>query len=687
MQSRPLLPHNNIEWTIEQNESRLKKSNVDPNLRLQVAKLSLSHGLFHGGGEPALSKALSQAKKVLHDDRNSVDAMAIASTALVKLERVDKAKQYLSMALQRDSDNALLSFALSAFARLNGDIDQMLQHLERSLDLAPTAWEPHAMLGRMLCALSEPSQDAHLRDRAQYHLLVAIDLYPEVKSLMPAILLDLGMLCLKQNHFTHAERFLVKLKNHPKHGLKAKRHLAEVAFQMEKYHNAIQRFRTYLNQKEAVTRSVAAQNRDRSNNATIQTKIAISWFNLGDLRRAKTECQRALQLDPTHLLARHTLGCIFIKQGAYTEGLREFRENLHQHPEYVKSYQELVRLYKNAGDWEWLSQALLSEVSNYDRLPIGGVIDARVCTRTRIQVIIDELKETDGDASTIILPVVAMTQDELLRFQLWEAACDIAERVAAQEVEESLANPSRNYGVSTGEDALSAAKYVSLDSLIQGLNIQYADIKAGALERYPQAHSLEEHQRNEKSETRVARSYQMLLLLACSFHRDSRVSELFKRWTSGQNDRNMEIATWVGWSLKNHPEAIGRLRAMTKDRQASPKFLQLLAQSTIQMTATSTVLKIEDKIGSCRACGKKHTQVSHFILGQNIQVCDSCVREAFNSEAPNYAHHSHSCSLCGNTHLESPPLCKAGSVVICKKCAQISLGHQERAYVARSLSL
>ena len=104
----------------------------------------------------------------------------------------------------------------------------------------------------------------------------------------------------------------------------------------------------------------------------------MSWFKLGDLKRAKGECQRALQYDPNHLLARHTLGCILIKEGLYAEGLREFRENLHLNPEYIKSYRELVKLYKNAGDWDWLNKALLSEVSNYDRLPIGGVVDARV---------------------------------------------------------------------------------------------------------------------------------------------------------------------------------------------------------------------------------------------------------------------------------------------------------------------
>ena len=686
MSANHLLPHSNIEWTIEHHEARLVRSSADPQIRLQLAQLSLSHGLFHGGGEHALSKALAQAKKVLHDDRNSVEAMAIAAIALVRMERIDKAQPFLVMAQQRKSEHPLLSFACSAFDRSNGDLEGMLQHLERSIQLAPEAWESHATLGRMLFALSEAHSNAQMRERAQFHLLKAISLFPEITKVMSSVLLDLGILCLREEQFQEAEKCLSKLKEHPKLGLKSKRYLAEVAFQVGKYHNAIQRFRTYLNQKEALNRTISAQNRDRSSNAAIQAKIAMSWFKLGDLRRAKSECQRALQFDPNHLLARHTLGCILIEEGSYPEGLREFRENLHVHPEYIKSYRELVKLYKNAGDWDWLNKALLSEVSNYDRLPIGGVVDARVCTRERIQVIIEELKGLDADSASLILPVIAMTQDELLRFQLWEAACDIAEEVNAYSVKSALEQPDRNYSVSLGEDALSSAKHVPLSALMQGLNIQYTDIKAAALERYPQAHSLEAHQRNEKSEVRVARSYQMHLLLACAFHNSDQVSELFKRWTSGQNDRNMEIATWVGWALRNHRDAIGRLRTITKDRQASPKQVQALALATNQQMSNRVTLRVEDRAGKCRVCGKSHESVNHFIQGHNIQICDSCIVEAFTGVDIKPAHQSHSCSLCGNTQLEAAPLLMAGSNVVCNSCAQLSLGYNNRVFVARALT-
>jgi tetratricopeptide (TPR) repeat protein len=686
MQSRSLLPHTNLEWTIGHYEPQLAKPNVDPNMRIQYAKMCLSHGLFHGGGESALTRALVQSKKALHEDRNSVEALAIAGMALVKLERMDKAQQFLNMALQRNENDALVSFAYSALARLDGNVDEMLLRLERAVQLAPDAWEPHLMLGRMIFALSKTSKEPHMLHRALYHMLAATTLSPDVLRIVPQVLLDIGVVCLQQKRFADAEKFLYQLKEHPRYGLQAKRNLAEVAFAMKKYHNAIQRFRGYLNQKEAMSRTVAAQTRDRVSNADVQSRIAMSWLKLGDLRRAKAECQRSLQFDPHNLFARHTLGCIFVKEGAFAEGVREFRENLHQHPEYIESYREIILVYLQAGDWDWISQALLFEVSNYDRLPIGGMIDARVCTRERIQAIVDELKFSGIDASQIILPVIAMTQDELLRFQLWEAACDATEQCVGIETQEKLRSPERNYSIRLAEDALGAAKHIPLDILMLGLNIQYADIKASALERYPQANSLEEHQRNEKMETRIARSYQMMLLLACSFHSDPRCDELLQRWTSGQNDRNMEIATWTAWALKGHPEAVSRLAAMTKGSAGSHSHLQTLARSTSRGQSSTPMLREEDRSGSCRICKKKQDAVNHFLTGQNIQICDACIQESFVTNSLKLAERNHSCSLCGNTHLESPPLCKVGPSVVCNHCAQLSLGSAERAFVNKTLS-
>ena len=148
----------------------------------------------------------------------------------------------------------------------------------------------------------------------------------------------------------------------------------------------------------------------------------------------------------------------------------------------------------------------------------------------------------------------------------------------------------------------------------------------------------------------------------------------------------MEIATWVGWALRNNRDAIGRLRTITKDRQASPRQIQALATATNQQTANKATLRVADKAGKCRVCQKNHASVSHFVQGHNIQICDSCIKDAFTGDNLKPAHHSHSCSLCGNTHLEASPLFMAGSIVVCNSCAQMSLGYENRVFVDRALS-
>ena len=102
--------------------------------------------------------------------------------------------------------------------------------------------------------------------------------------------------------------------------------------------------------------------------------------------------------------------------------------------------------------------------------------------------------------------------------------------------------------------------------------------------------------------------------------------------------------------------------------------------------SNKVALRVEDRAGKCRVCQKNHASVSHFVQGHNIQVCDSCIKEAFAGENIKPAHHNHSCSLCGNTHLEAAPLFMSGSIVICNSCAQLSLGYDNRVFVKEALS-
>ena len=62
-------------------------------------------------------------------------------------------------------------------------------------------------------------------------------------------------------------------------------------------------------------------------------------------------------------------------------------------------------------------------MGTFDRLPPGGKIDARAVTRERIGTVLDEIRDVGPSMLPNVLASIDRTQDEGLRFQLWESAC------------------------------------------------------------------------------------------------------------------------------------------------------------------------------------------------------------------------------------------------------------------------
>ena len=104
-------------------------------------------------------------------------------------------------------------------------------------------------------------------------------------------------------------------------------------------------------------------------------------------------------------------------------------------------------------------------------------MDARGLTRQRIQAVLDELKEVGPSVIPAILAAVDRTQDEALRFQLWEAACNLVMAAVADAAAARLREPGRHFGLGLGLEALSAASAIPEPVLTSGLGISEEDLR------------------------------------------------------------------------------------------------------------------------------------------------------------------------------------------------------------------
>ena len=434
-----LYAHTKLDWTISRLEDQLHQQPDDPELRLQLGRAVLSRGLFHGGGEQACTRALALARKVLNDDPASPEGFVLAGHALVGIERTEAARKYLDQALRVEADDPRLRLALGALEQMRGDLGPAVRNFELACRQAPEAWETHLALGRALMALArQRGHPRRLVERGQFHLVQALRREPSPDQSAP-LLKDLGISCMLTGRLREAEKFFIRLREHEDFAASARLHLGEVAYELGKYNNAIQHWRQYLRQQPDDPRVLA--------------RMAMAWFQLGEHGRARKACHEALLVDPTNTNARHALGCTMLEEGDPNEALRVFRENLKDHPDHMPSYIELVRTRRVGGDVTWLIRALEVEVGQFDRLPLGGQSDARTMTRERIRVVLEELRSVGPSTSRPILGAIEHTQDEGLRFQLWEAACALAMGAVADEASGRLRDPSRHFGPALGGEA------------------------------------------------------------------------------------------------------------------------------------------------------------------------------------------------------------------------------------------
>lgn len=667
-----MFPHKKLDWHIARLEKQLQDSPEDPELRHELARLCLSRGLYHGGGEPWCNKALTHARKVLGEDPAHVGALVIAGSALVGMGRPDTARRHLDEATRLDAERADLHLALGALYRSEGDRHQALKHLETACRLAPDSWEAHLYLGRVLQErANEVRNSRRLLERAQYHLVQALQREPS-PELTPPLLRDIGQSCLATGRHAEAEKFFLRLREHERFRAVARLNLGLVAMHQGKYKNAIQHFRQYLD--------------ERPDDPRVLAQMAAAYLELAELPRAREACNQALLMDPGNRQARYILGCTLLEEGQPGEAIRVFKDALHENPDHREAYLELCRIRRQSQDFAWLHKALSAELSGFDHLPPDrGESSPRDITRQRVLMLLDQLRSAGLEQAGGILEGVGLVQDEGLRFTLWESLCDLITADLAEEVTQALREPGTHFRVPVARRALAAASVLPEHLLTRGLDLTEEDLKRAAVDRGgPPAADVNAHRARIEAQRREARAWQALLLLAIGSRRSRAGRKLLERWADTA-DTDLASAARAGLAMMGDVQATRALAELAKRRGASERHLTLLRAVVPPASARAPRPVADGDDAHCSCCGRTAKETAHLMAGSEAVICDVCVVEAGRSRANLVAPDDAACAFCGKSHLESRGVYRTQGVDICAGCLELSLGLVEREAVDRFL--
>jgi len=625
---------------------------------------------MHEGGEADCAAALQGARRVLQEDPTSVLGLVVAGAALVGMGRPEAADKYLGQAAGIEPDRPDLNLALGALAMAMGDHGRAVRWYEVACRAASEAWETHLLLGQALMRLAKNQDPRRLIERASYHFVRAMRLEPTPDQ-HPRLLRDMGVCCMLTGRAKEAQRFFIRLRENPDHAAIAKFHLGQVAYESGKYNNAVQHFRAYL--------------RERPDDCNVLARMAMAFFQMGDFNKAREACNQALLVEPTHLQARYALGCTLLEEGDTAEATKVFRDALSDHPEHMPSYVEMVRSRRHTQDSSWLVGALQAEVGTFDRLPPGGSVDARGVTRQRIETILEELRDVGPSMLATILSAIDRTQDEGLRFQLWEAACTMVLGAVADAASSRLREPSRHYGPGLGLEALSAAAVLPEPVLTAGLKLDESDLKKAAVDRHGPADDVAAHRDNIATERKRARAYQALLLLAIGVRRSTSGKSLLARWAVDA-DSDLAAAAWAGLAMYGEPIATAKLAATASESGANAQVQRFLSYVVPPAKAAGPQKVERADATRCTTCGRSSTEADYLMSGSDAVVCDRCVIQIGQHRKSLLADERSNCTLCSRTHFEARGVYSYNGVEICSECLDLSLGQLEREEVDRFLA-
>lgn len=671
-----MFPHQKLDWHTKKLEATVEGRPDDAQARADLARACVSSALFHDGGEAAANKALTHARRVLQGDPDAPDGLVVASLALVLLDRLDAAQKHVDRLLATAPDRADAQLATGLLARAQRNHGAAIRCLELACRLAPDAWEPHVLLGRLLWSVSEANgHPPRLVERSTFHLVRALRIGVATAT-DPRVRLDLAAACVQGGRLAEAHRMLTRLADNERVGLKALALLGVVDHRLGKHKNAVLSLRRHL---EAAGDSAEAW-----------ARMADAYLALGESVKAREAAQKALALDPGHVNARTRMALALIAEGREDDGVRDLKALLADVPDHVEAFEEIVRIRLRARDVRWLRGALRSEVSAHDRLPLSGLHDGRPtrprqATRSRVTVLLGGIREVDAEAVTTVVGVLDLTTDEGLRQTLWEAALDALCRDRAAVARSVLRSPGAGYSAAMGREIVAIANGLDTDVLQQGLHLEDADLGKAAVERHGPARDVRAHRSALDRERREARAWQALLLLAIGARRDPASRPLLQRWTT-EADPDLADAARVALVLQGDDEAEAVLRRKARARGVEHLVGLMVAGAAAAGERGQPRVLTDAPERACAVCARRTPEVAHLVAGPSAAVCDRCLAllaaERRDLPEPPEA----PCRLCGALAVESRAVWSWRGTEVCHDCLDVSLGLGERDEIAAFLA-
>ena len=659
-----LFPHTKIDWKIADLSQKATRAGGNIVMLSQLMKLHLSKAMFHDGNEYDCTQVLHHGKRILQEDAIHVDALSMMALSNVYLGREEEARKYLSRAESNPNKTVMLNLALGVYFKAHNQLTNTVEHWLKALEFAPKAWELHRLLGKVLLLqyhddALEKAHQTRLGQRSLYHLIQAMQSRSDLE-VDSHFLKELGYSCLINGKNREAERYFNRLRQTLVNTDESSYYLGLVAFELGKYNNAVQHFRNFL-----------AQNSDH---VDIIAKMAKAWFNLGEFDRARTVAQQCLVYEPFHLDARLTLGRSLLELGDSKEATRIFHETLNERGDHIESFQELVFLRLKEGDIQWLQRVLLGEVENYASIPSNADVHIAEVARQRIGVAVSALMEVGVDMIPTVLDAIHCSQDEHLRFALWEVAVYMTQQSKAVETSLQLQQASTTFGLELGTSALSASEFLSEEVLMRGLNITEDDIRTAALEKNDPAYDVQKHRQNEDRERQVSRGYQALVLLSIAKKGSDKTRALLRDWATGM-DVDMSIAAKIGLALNGEVSAFEDLQQLTQTTNRK-RLLRNIRTGIFQPEPQRTEAEfLFSETESCQVCGKSGRDVHHFIRTNTGAICDHCIRESV--DAP-MASNDAICVFCNSNFFLTKRILHYKDHEICSTCQNQSQQLVER---------
>ncbi|MFK7929023.1 MAG: tetratricopeptide repeat protein [Myxococcota bacterium] len=673
-----LFPHDKLDWTISRLERHLDSQPDDIGARTEYAVASLSRAWFHDGGEVWHNQALTQARRVLHHDPGNARALVVAGLALTHLDRLEPASRYLDQAVRSEPEAATVHLALGELHLAQNERHQAVREFEFACRQAADSWEPHAQLGLLLRQrATELGHPPRVLERSQYHLVCALQLSPS-QAWKPRLLMELSLACLQTGRLPDAHKLLTRLVDNPTYRAKARYHLGLVAMHMGKYKNAVLHLRQHL--------------QEHGDSPHVHAKIALCYLQLGELRKAREACNHALALDPVHVDPRWTLGCTLLEEESTDEAIRLFKEILHDAPDHLPAFRELVRIRQMTGDGQWLLSALRAEVSHYDRMPLaaqspsGEPIRPRESVRARIELIMAALAEVGDTPEDTLLESLALTTDEGLRARLWEFALDVLAQARAMEGVRWLSNPGRYFNADRGHEVVALAPALPEDALRRGLQLSEEDLQRAAVDRHGPANDVVTHRRRVEQERQQARAWQALILIGMAESGTESGRNLLLRWAT-EADPELAIAARAGLALTGDAHATDALRAQADQAGQSTSLARLLSHREPVEDRASYRPISDDEDRTCATCGRRTGEVEHMMVRDTTALCDRCLatvarrRQELSTDDPRVQG-----ALTGKTLVEARAIYVYNGIAVAESVVEHSLGLAEREEVGRFLA-